>query len=418
MKVCPRCGAARENATPLALPDDLPVEGAPLLPPVPQAAPPIPQLKFEPSPEAVERPAPRDAVYLSPPDVERRFPLFTSAQITLIVIGVTLLILAAVIAYLLWRQQVRDEQRFSAPVAVAAGPTPAGTPAGEPSPTPTPTEDQLLQEAVKAALMAYNPFGFTRYQFTVQNGIVTIDGDAEHQPEKEGAENVVKLVAGVKSVVNRLRVKSDPSLASVKVNEAEARLLQEALRQQLEMQEPPASAEPVKPAAPDPQKEEERLRRELAAARQRAEELAQRQAAEEKLRREAEEFNRRQEELRRTEAERRTRTEQARTEIAGLRSGTVAWSGMVDGKEDVIFSGSSASVRHLEGASPREVRASFSAPIPRAPVNVALISTIGRGPIQIVQKPAAENGYTTIVRVDDSQKSGEKRYEFTLRWSM
>src|SRR5262249_55811458 len=165
------------------------------------------------------------------------------------------------------------------------------------------------------------------------------------------------------------------------------------------------------------QSDAQRETREKAAAKLREEEAALRKAAEDKLRREAEEYEKRQEELRRAEAERRARAEQARLEASALRSGTVAWSGMIDGVDEVVFSGASASVRHINGNPPREVKASFSAPIPRSPVSVALISTNGRGVISVVQQPSAANGYTTIVRVDDSAKSGDKRYEFTLRWS-
>jgi hypothetical protein len=117
------------------------------------------------------------------------------------------------------------------------------------------------------------------------------------------------------------------------------------------------------------------------------------------------------------EAERRARAEQSRLEASALRSGTVAWSGTVDGVDEVVISGSSASVRHVNGAPPREVKASFSAPIPRSPVSVALISANGRGLISVIQQPSAANGYTAIVRIDDSSKGGDKRYEFTLRWA-
>ncbi|MBL8190635.1 MAG: hypothetical protein JNK38_21630, partial [Acidobacteria bacterium] len=115
---------------------------------------------------------------------------------------------------------------------------------------------------------------------------------------------------------------------------------------------------------------------------------------------------------------RRARAEQARIDAATLRYGTIAWSGIVDGVDEIILSGSSASVRHLSGNLPREARASFSAAIPRSPIEVKLIWVTGRGTVDIVQQPSAANGYTTIIRIDDSQKGGDKRYEFTLRWSV
>jgi hypothetical protein len=83
-----------------------------------------------------------------------------------------------------------------------------------------------------------------------------------------------------------------------------------------------------------------------------------------------------------------------------------------------LFAGSNATVRHLDGNYPREIRVSFSAPIPLVSARVSLISTLARGEIRVVQSPTPENGYSTVVRLDDSRKGGEKRYEFTLRWEL
>jgi osmotically-inducible protein OsmY len=275
-------------------------------------------------------------------------------------------------------------------------------------------------------LAAYNPSGFSRYRFEVKDGVVTINGEAAHQPEKDGVDSVLKLITGVKSVVNSLKVKPDEkvkldeALAPVKLNLAEAKILDEALRREVESREQATNVAPPNPPQQPKQNQPSDAQRDAqlrAAAKFREEDMATRRAAEEKIRRDAEEYERKQEELRRAEAERRARAEQSRVEVVSLRSGTVAWSGTVDGVDEVVISGSSASVRHVNGASPREVKASFSAPVPRSPVSVALISANGRGAISVVQQPSAANGYTTIVRVDDSSKGGDKRYEFTLRWT-
>jgi hypothetical protein len=320
-----------------------------------------------------------------------------------------------VIAYLLWRQQQRDLSAAANNAGAVALPAPIATPTSDtsPSPTPSPVDDQSISEAVKLALMAYNPLGFTRYKFEVKEGVVTINGEADHQPEKDGVDNVLRLILGVKSVVNNLTVKPEPPFSPVKLNAAEAKILDDAMRRQLESGGQTASVDQPKPPSPTEAQREAAAR----AAKQREEEAALRKAADEKLRREAEEYEKRQEDLRRAEAERRARAEQARLDASVLRSGTVAWSGIVDGVDEVVISGSSASVRHVNGNPPREVKASFSAPIPRSPVKVTLISANGRGPISIVQQPSAANGYATIVRIDDSGKGGDKRYEFTLRWS-
>jgi hypothetical protein len=368
----------------------------------------------------------RNPVLLAPGEERRRFPLFTTAQWTLIALGVALLLMMIVIAYLLWRQQQRDTAPVVNPSVVAARPSPSATPIPETSPTPNPSDDQAIYESVRTQLAAYNPSGFSRYRFEVKDGVVTINGEAAHQPEKDGVDSVLKLITGVKSVVNSLKVKPDEkvkldeALAPVKLNLAEAKILDEALRREVESREqatnvaPPNPPQQPKQTQPSDAQRDAQLR---AAAKFREEDMATRRAAEEKIRRDAEEYERKQEELRRAEAERRARAEQSRVEVVSLRSGTVAWSGTVDGVDEVVISGSSASVRHVNGASPREVKASFSAPVPRSPVSVALISANGRGAISVVQQPSAANGYTTIVRVDDSSKGGDKHYEFTLRWT-
>ncbi|MFN0084261.1 MAG: BON domain-containing protein [Blastocatellia bacterium] len=365
---------------------------------------------------------PQDIVFLSPNDSVRRFPLLTAAQKTMIAIGIGLLTLMMVIAWLLWRQQRREAaQRAGATVTIAQA-SPAAAPTVDASPTPTPFDDAALSQTVKSALMAYSPLGFGRFRFEVREGVVTIDGEAEHQPEKDGVDNVVRMITGVKSVVNNLKVRPDQAspwaaygTPPMKLNTAEARVLDEAMQRQIRLGE---QASGVGALNKEAQREEEKQRRELAAARLREEEAATRKAAEEKLRRESEEYERRQEELRRAESDRRARAEQARLDAGVLRSGTVAWSGSVDGVDEVVIAGGSASVRHLNGVPPRDVKTSFSAPVPRSPVKIKLLSVIGRGTVSIVQEPSAANGYTTIVRIDDSGRGGEKLYQFTLRWSL
>jgi BON domain-containing protein len=425
MKVCPRCGLEREGAEPLDLPHPAPEtisetgHAAGVTPAAQDIA--IPDAAIHQQAISPSRPGfhPANMVFLPPIETSRRFPAFTSAQWALIAIGIGLLVMMLAVAYLLWRQQKRDIIRPAGNTNAVANPSPSMPAKPEVSPaitlpTPEASDDQKITDAVKSALMAYNPLGFTRYKVEVKDGVVTLNGEALHQPEKDGADNVTRLVGGVKSVVNNLKVKPEEPFLPRTVNAAEANLLDEALKRQIQADEQAKQ----KHLQVDPQREAERQRREIAAARKREEEIALQKAAEEKLRREIEEYEKRQEELRRAEAERRTRAEQARFEVNALRTGTVAWSGVVDGVDEIIFSGSSASVRHVSGKPPREVRASFSAPLPRSIVSLDLISTSGRGVVVVVQHPSPDNGYTAIVRIDDSGKGSDKRYEFTLRWTL
>jgi hypothetical protein len=418
MKVCPKCGAVREEATDLTLP-----------------ALSIPSTGTDPDPAPMQAmmqaPLP-EAIYLSPPDTERRFPRFTSAQLTLIIIGILLIVVGIIIAWLLWRQQMREQQMFNLPSRTAAPPDtrPSASPI---VPTSTPMEqspDQLLEGAIKATLMAYNPFGFTRYRYEVKDGVVTLEGEADHQPEKDGAGNVLRLVSGVEKVVNRLTVRSEPGAATLRINDAEARVLEAALRRHLQEQEKAQTASLDSPEGPgstsvtrpEAEQEAERLRRELALLRQRADDLARRQAIEERLRREAEEDLRRREAERLEESERARMAIPVRRELPILRAGSVAWSGVVDGAADILLTGNSADIRHLNGGYPTGVRASFSAPIPRSRVRLSLLSVQpggqSRDEIRIIQSPAADNGYTAIVRIDDTRRGGSRRYEFTLRWEL
>ncbi|MDQ3012543.1 MAG: BON domain-containing protein, partial [Acidobacteriota bacterium] len=399
IKVCPRCGEVREDST---LPNIQAAETGDVAKPVVTSVVSANTLRQEPFVYDEDEYAPaRNVVLLSPEDSKRRFPLLTGAQISMVAVGIGLVVLAIVIAILLWRQQRRDVLQ-SANAAATQMQTLSSAVAVTPSPNPSPTpgDDSVILESVKSALMAYNPLGFTRYKFELKDGIVTINGEAEHQPEKDGAENVVRLLVGVKSVVNNLQVKpslANPAGEAVKLNLAEATLLDDALRRQaLEKESKPGGTELQMPALtpqrPDPQREAERQRREQLAAKQREEDAAMRKAAEEKIKREAEEYEKRLEESRNVEANRRARAEQARLDTASLRFGTIAWNGVVDGVDEILISGSSASVRHVNGNPPREVRASFSAPVPRSPADVKLVGVNGRGLVDIVQQPAAVNG--------------------------
>ncbi len=454
MRTCPRCGkeitpkrspssevpnivsaATSESGKEVRPSSALPQPGRakmPEPPPVsPEPPPPfIPAPRRPVIPKTIPLVPAQDFVYLSPGEKLPRLPRFTQHQMILFAAGFGLVIFGVIIALLLWNQHRREQARLAENRATeqsllkpASPPLSATDPALNPNPLPL--DDKALAETVRTALAVYNPVAAaTRYKFQVQDGIVTLDGYAFNQPEKDGAENVIRAIAGIKMLCSNLVISPTVTLPPVMspISDVQARRFDDALLKLLQNQNPEQAAgqqpEPPRPgAASDPQREAERERREQELARSREEEAALRRQETERLQREAAEYERRQEEQRRAEAERRARAAQARAEAGALRSGTVAWSGLVDGVDEIIISGSSASVRHLSGDPAREARVSFSAPIPRAPVTVKLISSTGRGPISIVQEPSAANGYTTIVRVDDSSKGGDKRYEFTLRWS-
>ncbi len=474
MTSCPRCGAERVavSASKPAVNPPAEMLRSPHAAARAQAVAPAPALQQTPSPAKTTivplddlrrrslqqeelQPAQPNTVMLSPPDEVRRFPLFTRAQIILLLVGLALLGLGLVIGYLLWSREKTDTSLAlngpqsaaqSAAQSGAALALPNASPALDSNASPTPSiDDQVLLEEAQKVLAAYNPNGFARYKLTVKDGVITLDGSAEHQPEKEGATNVLRWLAGAKQIVNKLAVKPDLSLlpspaAQPAPTPTEASLHPPPPTANAAPAAPPTEANNNQQAAAEAQharqQEAERLEREQEAARQReaeaqrhreAEAQRQREAeaqrqreAEAQRQREAEEATRRQqqqEEARRLEAE-RPQTRPRRAEAEGQRSGTVAWSGVVDGLDEIVIGGGSAAVRHLSGAAMRDSRASFSAPVPRATVAVKLLATSGRGTIQIVQQPAATNGYTAIVRIDDSAQRGGQAHQFTLRWTL
>src|SRR5262249_17031107 len=97
----------------------------------------------------------QDLIFLSPNEEARRFPLLTRVQKALIGIGVGLLILLSVIAYLLWRQQKGDQSKNFGPETALADRALAPNPLLPTNPTPTPPgdtpgyDDVSIAESVK-----------------------------------------------------------------------------------------------------------------------------------------------------------------------------------------------------------------------------------------------------------------------------
>ncbi len=382
----------------------------------------------------------------------RRFPLLTEGQKRLMLIGVLTLLVFAAIGYLLWQQQKKDEAHAKAPTSEEIYLSAAAQTKTEDSPanTATPeslagntvgTPDQLLDNNVRQILTAYNPTAIdSRYKITVKDGIITLSGEAQTQLEKEGAENVLRPLNGIKKIINNLNVRglmattpgnviaqgsgaNGPVMYPI-TNPAEAKRLEEALKKDLA--EGASNAEKLAarlnesnnqlklqptpiPAPVETVKSDDSEARKKSAAQQNEELARQRQVAEEKLRE-------REAEAEKVEAARKMR-EQAPPVVAELHSGTVTWVGTVKGVEDIVIRGASASVNHVSGDVASSVRATFSAPIPNAPISMRVVAASGKAPARIIQQPSAANNFTTIVRVGSDGKSDNKPQSFSLRWS-
>ena len=388
---------------------------------------------------------------------KRRFPLLTDAQKKLFGVTAILLLFFLLVGYLIWQRQKNDDLRLTADKqeelrlrAISYAPAASATPLTETSLALT-TSDQGLTDNIKQILTAYNPTAAnTRYKVNVKEGVVTLSGEVQSQMEKDGAENVIKPLTGIKKVVNSLVVKgfqTGPNGVSTpngpvmfpQVNPAEAKRLEEALKRDLAEGAKRAEEERLRieqqnahlvaqrtteettkqEAAKEAAKEAERLRRQQTAALQNEEEAAFRKQAEERQKqREKEEAERQAEEQRKAEAARQQKAEPGTPqETNTLRAGTIAWRGLIKGVDDIVIRGSSATIQHVMGEMPREPKGSFSATMPEAPMSVRLVAASGPAPIRIIQQPSAANNFTTIVRVGEGNKAEGKPHSFTLRWA-
>jgi len=100
----------------------------------------------------------------------------------------------------------------------------------------------------------------------------------------------------------------------------------------------------------------------------------------------------------------------------GPREGTFEFRGRVDGVSVLHIRGDQVRVENLSGQPLREQAFKFTAPIPIANIrDIDLVEAVGRGKIEVVEKPWDGNRYTTVVRITD-YNNGSGQYSFRLAW--
>jgi hypothetical protein len=100
----------------------------------------------------------------------------------------------------------------------------------------------------------------------------------------------------------------------------------------------------------------------------------------------------------------------------GAREGAFEFRGRVDGVTMLYIRGDQVRVENVSGQPLRDQVFKFSEPIPIANVrDMDLVETVGRGKVELVEKPWEGNRYTTIVRITD-YNSGAGQYSFKLAW--
>ena len=97
-------------------------------------------------------------------------------------------------------------------------------------------------------------------------------------------------------------------------------------------------------------------------------------------------------------------------------NGALNWSGRVDDVVEIQISGRRVDAITRSGVRVSEVNSSIrGGGLPNRNVNLQIDQRAGRGSVAVVQQPSAWNGYTAVIRINDS-RSGAAYYDFTAYW--
>ena len=98
------------------------------------------------------------------------------------------------------------------------------------------------------------------------------------------------------------------------------------------------------------------------------------------------------------------------------RDGVFEFKGRVDGVTVLHIHGDQVRVENVSGQPLREQTFRFSGPMPTSNLrDVSLVELLGRGRIELVEKPWEGNRYTAVVRITDTS-NGSAQYGFKLAW--
>jgi osmotically-inducible protein OsmY len=79
-----------------------------------------------------------------------------------------------------------------------------------------PRNDTEIAQSVLSALRMHTSVPYEKIRVTVENGFVTLEGDAEWEFQRSAAKAAVENVSGVKSVMNHISIKTKASVSEVK----------------------------------------------------------------------------------------------------------------------------------------------------------------------------------------------------------
>jgi hypothetical protein len=91
------------------------------------------------------------------------------------------------------------------------------------------------------------------------------------------------------------------------------------------------------------------------------------------------------------------------------------WSGRVDRQVQLVMRGNSVRTNLMSQSETRQSQSRVVSALPRQDGQVSIRVISGRGDVQVVQQPSQQNGYTTIVRIDDPS-AGAANYRVAAYW--
>ncbi len=97
-------------------------------------------------------------------------------------------------------------------------------------------------------------------------------------------------------------------------------------------------------------------------------------------------------------------------------AGSLSWSGRVDDVVEIQISGRRVDAITRSGVRVSDVNSNIRGNgLPNRNTNLRIEQRSGRGSIAVIQQPSSWNGYTAIIRINDS-RSGAAYYDFTAYW--
>jgi hypothetical protein len=97
-------------------------------------------------------------------------------------------------------------------------------------------------------------------------------------------------------------------------------------------------------------------------------------------------------------------------------SGSITWSGDVDQGATVFIHSHHVWVDNVIGKAVNNINMQIDADLPHDyAANVRLDDVRGRGSVELIRQPTADNNYTAAVRIRDPEP-GRGQYHFRLEW--